>query len=101
MKKSQLVEIIKEEIKSVLQEMELYDFLKEEFPMLIDYDKKRRGSEIEWTISSHEKIDKGTISDFQEKAGYSPAGYGGPYKIKETEMPDGTFKYEWISGATS
>jgi CRISPR/Cas system CMR-associated protein Cmr5 small subunit len=75
--------------------------IKTKFPEVEEWDRKKQGSMLNWEVVSKKdwKMDK--AEDFQEQAGYSPLGYGGPYNFKSKKNIDGTYTITWQSGATS
>jgi len=102
MKTEYLMKIIKEEINKVLAEMvEPADYLKKQFPDVIEYDKERKLSNLYWTVITIKQWSVDDASEFQEKVGYSPMGYGGPYEFSETKLPQNKFKYTWYCNAAS
>lgn len=86
---------------SKIQEIAPSDFLKNKFPSTIQYDRERIGSQMQWTLKSSEKLNKNKIEEFQTSAGYAPQGYGGPFKLQEKSLPNGTFEYTWTCYSSS
>ena len=101
MKKSELKNIIKEEIKNTLNEISPSPFIKNKFPNVIKYEIGKMQSKVNWILISTKQMDKNKIAEFQASVGYAPQGYGGPFDIKKSNAPDGTFKYEWSSFSSS
>ena len=95
MKKLDLRNMIKEEIRNVLME----DTMK--FPEVIEYKKDRKLSDLKWKVITTEKWTQDRAAEFQSAKGYSPAGYGGPYKFDENILPDGKLEYTWQCSASS
>lgn len=84
-----------------LREVSPNAYLTKDFPSVIDYTNDRVGSEIKWNLISSEMISKQDIYNFQMKAGYHPAGYGGPFDYKQVKNQDGTFTYTWNCWSSS
>jgi len=102
MNTSDLRKIIREEITGVLKEMiEPSEFLKKNFPEVIEYESNRRMSDLNWKVITNDRWTDDRAVYFQSKAGYSPMGYGGPYKFEEEILPDGKFKYTWHCASSS
>lgn len=102
MKKSDIRQMIKEEIKKALSEMrEPSDQLQKKFPEVLQYDTQQKLSSLHWLVITTKKWTNDDASEFQSAAGYSPMGYGGPYKFREEVLSDGKFEYKWHSAASS
>lgn len=84
-----------------MQEIAPSKFLKHNFPSVIDYNREKMGSKLQWTLISSEKLDINKIGEFQASVGYAPQGYGGPYRLQEKSLPDGTIEYKWICYSSS
>ena len=75
--------------------------LQKKFPEVLVYGSDKVFSDLEWKVISTEKWDSERAAEFQYWAGKPPAGYGGPYDFRETELPDGNFKYTWTCASSS
>lgn len=84
-----------------LNETKPSDFIKNKFPSVVNYHIEKMGIELRWILISSKKLDINKIGDFQASAGYAPQGYGGPYKLQEKNLPDGTIEYKWICYSSS
>ena len=101
-KKSDIRKIVKEEIQKVLKEaIEPSEYLKQKFPEVIEYDRTPKLSNLNWTVLTNKQWTDEDAYEFQSAAGYSPMGYGGPYKFNEEIIDGGKFEYTWYCAASS
>lgn len=85
-----------------LQEtVEPSDFLKRKFPDVIEYDKNKVGSDINWMVVTTDTWKYDRAAEFQEAAGYHSMGYGGPYEFKLNNQEGNKFTYTWHCAASS
>ena len=101
-KKSDIRKIVKEEIIKALKEaIEPSEYLKQKFPEVIEYDRTTKLSDLNWTVLTNKQWTNEDAYEFQSAAGYSPMGYGGPYKFDEESIDGGNFEYTWHCAASS
>ena len=102
MKKSDVRKIIKEEVKKALSEMrDPLDRIEKEFPEVLGYDWDQKLSSLHWEVITTKKWTNDDASEFQSAMGYSPMGYGGPYKFREEILGKENFGYKWHCAASS
>ncbi|GJQ43849.1 MAG: hypothetical protein JETCAE03_33470 [Ignavibacteriaceae bacterium] len=75
--------------------------LKSEFPEIKSWNNNKRFSSLYWTVITKKDWKMNRAEDFQDAAGYSPMGYGGPYEFQSKKNDDGTYTITWHCGATS
>lgn len=103
MKKKDFIKIVQEEIQNVLSEemTEPPDYISKKFPEVVEYDRFKKFTSLNWVVITLKKWDRNKALDFQEAMGYAYAGYGGPYEFEEQELPDNKFKYTWWCAGAS